>query len=160
MPGKLFFLEDRRSHLVTDPQYQEISVLPVEYGPLLVVAKGTIRGVNVEFNVGIDLRLELHAMFSGLVGFDETEFFNEPANIGAGGTLISSGSADHDTFMLTLAATLPAEGGAGSKGAPVPPPHRAVLLAKKNTASGGTAALTNVKIFAIPMDEIVATVLT
>ena len=91
--------------------------------------------MNVEFNVGIRLRLEVHAMFSGLIGFDETEFFTEPANIGPGGVLVTSGNPDRNSFMLVVAANMPFEGGAGS--GPPPPPHREVLLARKERLRTG-----------------------
>jgi len=158
MPGKLFYLEDRRAHIVTERDFTELSMLPTEPRPRLVVAKGTVQGVNVEFNVGIRLRLEVHAMFSGLIGFDETEFFTEPANIGPGVVLVTSGNPDRNSFMLVVAANMPFEGGAGS--GPPPPPHRAVLLARKETASDGAGVVTNLKITSFPLDEIVATVLT
>ena len=96
-------------------------------------------------------------MFAGLVGFDETEFFTEPANIGPGGVLVTSGNPDRNSFMLVVAANLPFEGGAGS--GPPPPPHRAVLLARKES-SDGAGIVSNVKITSFPLDEIVATVLT
>ena len=157
MPGKLFYLDDRRGHLVRESDFQELSMLPIEPGPHLVIAKGTVRGVNVQFNVGIGLRLEVHGMFAGLIAFDETEFFTEPANIGPGGVLVTSGNPDKNSFMLVVAANLPFEGGAGS--GPPPPPHRAVLLARKES-SDGVGVVTNVKITSFPLDEIVATVLT
>ena len=145
-------------HAVTEGAFKELSMLPIEPGPQLVVAKGTVRGEMVEFNVKIRLRLEVHGMFSGLMGFDETEFFTEPANFGPGGVLVASGNPDINSFMLVVAASLPFEGGAGS--GPPPPPHRAVLLARKETASDGAGVVNNVKITSFPLDEIVATVLT
>jgi hypothetical protein len=158
MPGKLFYLDDQRTLIVNQRDFNELSVLPTEPGPRLVVAKGTVRGANVEFNVRIRLRLEVHAMLSGLIGFDETEFFTEPANIGPGGVLVTSGNPDTNSFMLVVAANMPFEG-SGGLGPPLPP-HRAVLLARKETASNGAGLVTNLKITSFPLDEIVATVLS
>src|SRR5688500_749089 len=53
MPGKLFYLDDRRHHIVTERDFKELSMLATEPGPQLVVAKGTVRGVGIEFNVRI-----------------------------------------------------------------------------------------------------------
>ena len=158
MPGKLFYLDDRRSHIVTESGFKELSMLPTEPGPQLVVAKGTVRGVGIEFNVQIRLRLEVHGMVSGLIGFDETEFFTETTDIDQSGAVVTFGNPDTNSFMLVVAANIPFAGGAGS--GPPPLPHRAVLLARKETGSDGAGVVTNVKITLFPLDEIVATVLT
>ena len=147
MSGKLFYLEDRRSpHYIFELEWQEICLLPLEPGPFLVIAKGTVRGIGADkINVGIYLRLEVHGMVSGLVGFDETEFNNEPLRL-----------PDINSFVLLVAANVPYEGGAGS--GQLPPPHRAVLMARIGTRAPDTAgALSNIKIAAYPVDEIVAT---
>ena len=140
MPGNLYYLEDRRIHYITGYDYVELAVLPIYPGPWLVVAKGTVREVNarckVEFSLGV------HAMFSGLMGFDETS------------TVVES---EH-SFMLTVAAKIPSEGGGGSFSIP---PHRAVLIVRKDSSfPAAEARVTNIKITAYPLDEIVATVLT
>src|SRR5215204_4439316 len=148
MPGKLFYLDDRRSHIVTESGFKELSMLPTEPGPQLVVAKGTVRGVGIE----------VHGMVSGLIGFDETEFFTETTDIDPSGAAVTFGNPDTNSFMLVVAANIPFAGGAGS--GPPPLPHRAVLLARKETGSDGAGVVTNVKITLFPLDEIVATVLT
>ena len=43
MPGKLFYLEDRRAHIVTERDFTELSMLPTEPRPRLVVAKAPCR---------------------------------------------------------------------------------------------------------------------
>ena len=158
MPGKLFYLDDRRAHIVTERDFKELSVLQTEPGPRLVVAKGTVQGVNVEINVGITLRLEVHGISSGLIGFDETEFFSQPANIGPGGVVITSGNSDKNSFMLVVAANMPFGGVGVPPGAPLPPPNRAVFLARRSVGDPA-GAVTNLKIISLPVDEIVATVL-
>lgn len=159
MPGKLFYLDDRRDHIVTERDFREFSVLETEPGPRLVVAKGTVRGVNVDINVGIRLRLEVHSILSGLIGFDETEFFTQPANIGLGGVVITAGNSERNSFMLVVAANMPFGGVGVPPGAPVPPPNRAVFLARR-TVGDPAGVVTNLKITSLPLDEIVATVLT
>jgi hypothetical protein len=158
MPGKLFYLEDRRHHLVNQRDFQQLAMLPTETGPQLVIAKGTVQGVSIEFNIDIVLRLEVHGMLTGLHGFDETEFFTETTDINQNGAVVTFGNPDRNSFMLVVAANIPPHGGAGS--GPPPPPHRAVLLARKDSGSRGAGVVTNLKITSFPLDEIVATVLT
>jgi hypothetical protein len=158
MPGKLFYLDDRRFHGITEPDFKELAMLPTQTGPQLVIAKGTVQGVSLEFNITIRLRLEVHGMLTGLHGFDETEYFTDTTDINSSGAVVTFGVPDKNSFMLVAAADIPPVGGAGS--GPPPPPHRAVLLARKESISGGGGIVNNVKITSFPLDEIVATVLT
>jgi len=159
MPGKVFYRDDRRSHIVREPTFKELSVLKTDPGPRLVIAKGAVQGVNLDINIGITLRLEVHSILSGLIGFDETEFFSQPANIGPGGVVITSGNSDKNSFMLVVAANMPFGGVGVPPGAPVPPPNRAVLLARRSVGDPA-GAVTNLKITSLPVDDIVASVLT
>jgi hypothetical protein len=158
MPRKVFYLDDRRAHSVFERDFREFSVLETEPGPRLVVAKGTVQGVNVDINVGIRLRLEVHSILSGLIGFDETEFFTQPANIGPGGVVVTAGNSERNSFMLVVAANMPFGGVGVSPGEPPPPPNRAVFLARR-TVGDPAGVVTNLKIISLPVDEIVATVL-
>jgi hypothetical protein len=147
MPGKLFYLDDRRDHIVTERDYKELSMLPTEAGPRLVVAKGTVesREVLCRFR----LRLEVHSILppdfgGGLIGFDETDFVGHPAS---------------NNFMLVVAAEMPHGGVGVLPGAPLPPPNRAVLHARRESLAVAEVLVTNVRITSFPLDEIVATVI-
>jgi hypothetical protein len=153
MPGKLFYRSDRDLHVVREMDFQELSKLPIEPGPNLVIAKGTVGAIDVLFEVKIGLRLEVHGMFAGLIDFDETSFFTAPASLAGGGVLAEKCTPDTNSFMLVVAANLPFEGGAGS--GPPPPPHRAVPLARKESFGDGLGVVTNVKITSFPFDEII-----
>jgi hypothetical protein len=110
MPTKLFYhVEQENFFSAPTDDFVEVSRLPLEGGqPYLAQAKG----IALLFaGASVRLKLELRGFFGEVIHSQESDYIN-----------------GDQQFVLTAAATLPAEGGAGSEGTPIPPGASANLL--------------------------------
>jgi hypothetical protein len=103
MPTKLFYhVEPENFFSGPTDDFVEVCRLPLEGGrPYLA----QVRGLAVLFaGATVRLKLDLCGFFGEVIDSQDSDYIN-----------------DHQQFVLTAAATLPAEGGGGSEGAPIPP---------------------------------------
>jgi len=140
MQGKLFIHVEPENHFVgpTD-DFQEVCRLPLEGGrPYLAQARGL---AGLFAGVTARLKLDVCGFFGEVISSQQSDYIN-----------------DHQQFVLTAAATLPAEGGAGSAGTPTPPGASANLLARvffPPHPSGNSVGLVDIVLTALEVDEIV-----
>jgi len=139
MPSKLFVHVEPENHFVGPTDFVELCRLPLEGGqPYLVQAKGI---AGPEAGVIMILRLDVCGFFGEVINSAESDYINVSQQ-----------------FLLTVAATLPAEGGGGSPGSPVPPGASANLLVKTvwiNPQPGHSASIVDIMLTALELDEIV-----
>ncbi|WP_420751448.1 hypothetical protein [Rhodococcus sp. O3] len=144
MSIKLLALQDDNHHLVTKTTFESMARLELESGgSYLVIATGTVWAASLDRNETVTVRLSIR---TGIVAQIEskTEFSANP----------SLSSTGHESFALTLAA----DSVSGSPGpGPVIRPPSASLSAKKNTSGQGGFAVSDIRIAALPVDEIVLT---
>jgi hypothetical protein len=143
MSNKLFVHVEPENHFVghTHPNYVEVSRLPLEGGrAYFVQAKGI---VGPEAGVFMNMRLEARGFFGEVVTSTESSYINQSQE-----------------FLLTASANLPAEGGGGSEGTPMPPGASANLLVRSywiNPQPGHSASIVDIVLTALQVDEIVMT---
>jgi hypothetical protein len=144
MPTKVSVLNDERAHHIWQDQHRELCQLaPLPAGPYLVLAKGDL----IAFRVSFAIRLDVFRLGHAVLATGETSF----ADPGSYGPYTPTGFG---TFALTVAASVPPEGGAGS-GLPPPPPR--VSLSARWKSGLGSGAIYNITIAAIRVDELVET---
>jgi hypothetical protein len=141
MSNKLFVHVEPENHFVghTHPNYVEVARLALEVGrPYLVQAKGL---VGPEAGVFMNMRLDVRGFFGEVVTFTESSYINQSQE-----------------FLLTASANVPAEGGGGSEGTPLPPGASANLLVRSywiNPQPGHSASIVDTVLTALQVDEIV-----
>jgi hypothetical protein len=109
------------------------------------MAKGDLKQRTGQFNERFEIRLDGFSLAGVHLGTDQTDFAASPPHLGPGPS----------TFSLAMELTVPTKGGGGIQ---EPPPHRAILSVRGGSSSA-IGILTNVRMFAIPADEIVVTTL-
>ena len=139
LPNKLFAHAEAENHFVGVTDFVELCRLPLEGGrPYLVQARGV---VGLEAGVIMLLRLDVCGFFGEVISAQQSSYIN-----------------DHQQFVLTATATLPAEGGGGSPGTPLPPGASANLLVKTIWPShqpGHSVSIVDIVLTALQVDEIV-----
>lgn len=142
MASKLFFVEDIFDHL-PGVEFEELCTLaPIDPpGSYLVMAKGNLIRLGGPSPVmQCQIRLDVFSLQQHL-GRDEV-FLSFPS-------AVELTTARPLTFSLLQAVTFPAD--------PSPlPPRRAILSARK-TLGDGNAGIDKVRMFALSVDELVAT---
>lgn len=175
MARKAFFLEDHAVHevnptplrggrvismLVVLQEVCRLDLVPVEPGPYVVLAKGDMESVHPwgGQTVSFKVRLDVLGMgpLSANLGTDETTYARWKS-IGYAGD-----EPPPRTFSLMVGATVPIEGGAGASESGEPPsfptdPPRAVLSAQGTWDTDARARISNVRICALPAEDIVVT---
>ena len=122
MPSKLFVHVEPENHFVGPTDFVELCRLPLEVGrPYLVQARGL---AGLEGGVSMTLRLDVCGFFGQVISSRESSYIN-----------------DHQQFLLTAAAKLPAEGGGGSAGTPIPPGASANLFVTDDVDRAPTRTL-------------------
>ena len=138
MPSKLFVHVEPENHFVGPTDFVELCRLPLETGrPYLVQAGGL---VGLEAGVLMTLRLDVCGFFGQVISSRDSTYVN-----------------DHQQFLLTAAATLPAEGVGGSAGTPIPPGASANLLVRTTWTAhqpGHSVSIVDIVLTALEVDEI------
>jgi len=138
MPSKLFVHVEPENHFVGPTDFVELCRLPLQVGrPYLVQARGL---VGLEGGVSMTLRVDVCGFFGQVISSRESSYIN-----------------DHQQFLLTAAAELPAEGGAGSAGSEVPPGASANLLVRTTWIAhqpGHAVSIVDIVLTALEVDEI------
>ena len=126
------------NHFVGPTDFVELCRLPLETGrPYLVQASGL---AGLQGGVLMTLRLDVRRFFGQVISSQESTYIN-----------------DNQQFLLTAAATLPAEGGAGSVGSQIPPGASANLLVRTTWTAhqpGQSVSITDIVLTALEVDEI------
>ena len=139
MPSKLFVHVEPENHFVGPADFVELCRLSLEGGrPYLVQARGL---AGLEAGVSMTLKLDVRGFFGEVISSRESSYIN-----------------DHQQFLLTAAATLPAEGGGGSPGTPTPPGASANLLVRTTWIAhqpGHSVSIADIVLTALEVDEIV-----
>jgi hypothetical protein len=137
--SKAFVFNDPDEQFISSTEFVELSRLPLEPGSYVVLAKGDFGGSLLKMEFRLDVKGSI----------DESH-----ADAGTAGTSVEGGFG-FATFMLVVGATIPPKGVGGSGRVP-DLNHRATLFARKFSGPGhGTVR--NVKIVAIPFDELAVT---
>ena len=141
MPSKLYYHVEPENHfLAPTDDFVELCRLPLEGGrPYLAQARGL---AGLFAGASVRLKLDLCGFFGEVIDSQDSDYIN-----------------DHQQFVLTAAATLPAEGGAGSAGTPTPPGASANLSVRvfdfpPNPVSN-SVGLVDIVLTALEVDEIV-----
>jgi hypothetical protein len=136
MPSKLFVHVEPENHFVGPTDFVELCRLSLEGGrPYLVQARGL---AGLEGGVLMTLKLDVCGFFGEVISSRESSYIN-----------------DHQQFLLTAAATLPAEGGGGT---PTPPGASANLLVRTTWIAhqpGHSVSIVDIVLTALEVDEIV-----
>jgi hypothetical protein len=142
MPNKLFVLSDQRIHAVYENQSRQLCELaPLPPGHYLVLATGDLMGISIQFQ----LQLEVFPLFGDAAIARGDAFFSASG---------ASSEVTSDAFSLTVPASVPFEGGAGS--GPAPPPPRASISVRW-VGGSGYGTVRDITIAAMEVEELVQT---
>jgi hypothetical protein len=142
VPSKLFIrVEPEARFVAATDGFEELSRLPLDVGKQYLVQASGVLGVQA--GVTMRMRLDVRSFFGSVLASQEIDYIN-----------------NHQQFMVVTAANVPAEGGAGSEGAPVPPGASANLSVRTfwptPPSPGQSVYATEMTIVALTVDEIVA----
>jgi hypothetical protein len=142
MPSKLFIRVEPEARFVgaTDG-FKELSRLPLDVGKHYLVQASGVLGLTG--GVRMTMRLDVRSFFGSVLASEEIDYIN-----------------NHQQFLVVTAANVPAEGGAGTPGTPVPPGASANLSVRTSWPSppstGQHVSAGDMTIVALTVDEIVA----
>ncbi|MDQ3867055.1 MAG: hypothetical protein M3304_09570 [Actinomycetota bacterium] len=141
MPSKVFIHVEPEARFVSETaDFVELSRVPLEVGRQYVVQANGVLGVSA--GVTMRMRLDVRSFFGSVLAARESDYIN-----------------NHQQFALTAAANIPAEGGGGSEGTPVPPGASANLSVRTfwptPPSPGQSVYAADLMIVALTVDEIV-----